>query len=351
MSSQVNPALMARAIELSSMGFPAPNPHVGCVIERDGEVVGEGHHDHAGGPHAEVVALQAAGAKTKGSTVYVTLEPCNHHGRTGPCSEALIGAGVAKVVYAVADPNPPAAGGAGRLRAAGIEVVDGMMAEDAARVNSMWLTAVRRQWPYVVGKTAISMDGRTSLPNGSSKWITGREARHQGHVLRAECGAVLVGRGTVERDDPSLTVRDIEVVNQPRRIVLDRYRTLPQSKKIFNGEAPVLRVVASPPGPNEVEAAVAEGKIRLDDLLSKLFKLGVTSLLVEGGASTLSRFLEAKLVDRLEIFLAAKFLGAGNPWATFGALTDVEQAQAWRFDEVRSLGEDVWVTASPKFDG
>jgi diaminohydroxyphosphoribosylaminopyrimidine deaminase/5-amino-6-(5-phosphoribosylamino)uracil reductase len=351
MPTPICEAMMSRAVELSKQGFPAPNPRVGCVIERDGQVVGEGYHDHAGGPHAEIVALREAEGSTQGATVHVTLEPCNHHGRTGPCSEALIAAGVSKVVYAVADPNPVASGGAARLRAAGIEVLEGVLAESAAEANFMWLTAVRRQWPYIVGKAAISMDGRTSLPNGSSKWITGKGARAQGQLLRAQCGAVLVGRGTVERDDPSLTVRDIDVVNQPRRIVLDRYRTLRASRKLFNGEAPVLRVVASPPGPNEVEAAVEDGRIKLDDLLSKLFRLGITSILIEGGSSTLSRFMEAGLVDRLELFVAAKLLGSGNTWATFGALTDVMQAQLWHFNELRMLGEDIWITASPKIGG
>jgi len=341
-------SLMGRAVELSKHGFPAPNPRVGCVIELDGEIVGEGYHDHAGGPHAEVMALKEAGEKARGSTVYVTLEPCNHHGRTGPCTEALIAAGVKRLVYAVSDPNPAASGGAARLRAAGVDVAEGHpMSTEAMLANHKWLNAVRLQRPYVIGKVAISLDGRPALPNGLSKWITGPEARYQGHVLRAECGAVLVGRGTVERDNPALTVRDIDVVNQPLRIVIDRYRTLPMNRKIFDRKAPYLRVVASSPGPHEVEATIEDNQIQLEDLLSKLYKLGVTGLLVEGGATTMSRFLEAKLINRLEMFIAPRILGSGQPWATFGAITDLAGAQQWSYSSIRSIEDDLWITAYP----
>lgn len=345
MSSPINPGWMARAIELAKLGYPAPNPHVGCVIERDGKLIGEGFHDHAGGPHAEIAALQAAG-QVEGATVYTTQEPCNHFGRTGPCSLALIEAKVKRVVMATKDPNPVGAGGADRLREAGIEVIEGVMTEEATRANIMWLTAMHRRWPYIVGKAAITLDGRTALPNGESKWITGEESRREAHGLRAECGAVLVGRRTVEKDDPELTVRHLSVVNQPLRVVLDRDRQL-IGCKVFNDAAPHLRVVRILENPDELEVMVEEERFLLDDLVQKLFFRGVTSLLVEGGAETLSGFLRLGLVDRLELFMAPKLFGQGTPWATFGLALGMEQAPKWEFSSARKLGDDLWITAHP----
>lgn len=340
--------LMARAVELSSRGYPAPNPHVGCVIEQGGEVVGEGHHDYAGGPHAEIVALRQAGERATGATVYTTLEPCNSHGRTGPCSEALITAGVSRVVSAVADPNPLMTGGHQRLREAGIDVVEGVLASEAAEANVMWLTSMKRKSPYVVGKAAISLDGRTALATGESKWITGEDSRRQGHVLRAQCGAVLVGTATVEIDDPELTVRHIPVVNQPLRVVLDRDRRL-RGRKVLNDDAPYLRVVRSPEGPNEVEVAMDEDRFVLQDLSRQLFERGVTSLLVEGGARTLSGFLRCQMIDRLELFIAPKLLGNGPSWVSSYAGT-LDSEGDWHFGEPRRLGQDLWITAYPPAD-
>jgi diaminohydroxyphosphoribosylaminopyrimidine deaminase / 5-amino-6-(5-phosphoribosylamino)uracil reductase len=347
MSSQINAGWMARAIELAKLGYPAPNPHVGCVIEREGKLLGEGFHDHAGGPHAEIAALEAAGGQAAGATVYTTQEPCNHFGRTGPCSLALIEAKVERVVMATRDPNPVGAGGADRLREAGIKVIEGVMEEEAEQANIMWLTATRRRWPYIVGKSAISMDGRTALPSGESKWITGEESRREAHVLRAECGAVLVGRRTVEKDDPELTVRHLSVVNQPLRVILDRDRQLGPPYKAFNAEAPYLRVVQLLEEPNELEVMVEEERFLLDDLVQKLFLRGVTSLLVEGGAETLSGFLRLGLIDRLELFVAPKLFGQGTPWATFGLAMGMDQVGQWRFSSARKLGDDLWITVHP----
>lgn len=347
MPSPIDPAFMARAIELAKQGYPAPNPHVGCVLELDGKIVGEGYHHHAGGPHAEVAALLDAGDKARGATAYVTQEPCNHQGRTGPCSLALIEAGVARVIVATLDPNPKASGGIQRLRDAGIEVMTGVMTEEAEQANAAWLAAVRRQRPFVVCKAAISLDGRTALSNGQSKWITGEESRRQGHILRAECGAVLVGRRTVEQDDPELTVRHIEVVNQPLRIVLDRERKLNLSMKVFNEAAPYLRVVETLKNSNELEASVKDGAFQLEDVLSKLYAIGITGLLVEGGAATLSGFMSQGLVDRLELFVAPKVLGSGPAWTLFEGIDQIENASQWRFESVKPLGPDMWITARP----
>lgn len=345
MPTPVNPNLMARAIELSRQGYPAPNPHVGCVIELDGEVIGEGYHDHAGGPHAEIIALTQASDRAKGATVYTTQEPCNSQGRTGPCSEVLIKAEVARVVSAVPDPNPKMSGGNQRLRAAGVEVIEGVLEQEATAANIMWLTAARRRSPYIVGKAAISLDGRTALSTGESKWITGEESRRQAHILRAECGAVLVGTTTVEKDDPELTVRHIQIVNQPLRIVLDRDRRL-SGYRVFDDQAPYLKIVQTLEAPNEMEVMVREDRFIVPEIANKLFNRGVTSLLVEGGSVTLSHFLQSRMIDRLELFIAPKILGHGPTWVN-GSFGTLSQIPDWTVEEPKMLGQDLWITAYP----
>lgn len=336
---------MRRAIALSNRGYPAPNPHVGCVMVKDGEIVGEGYHAFAGGPHAEVVALAQAGTKAKGSTCYVTLEPCNHSGRTGPCTEALIEAGVRRVVAAVRDPNPEAKGGLERLSEAGIEVEGGLLLEESAAANRIWLRAMDMGRPFVAVKAAVSLDGRTALPSGESKWITGPEARAQGRKLRAEMGAVLVGVGTVLADDPQLTSRTRGVRNEPLRLVLDPNRRAPDASRVFSGEEPALRIVASglEQGPAEIGVPMDQGKVDLRLLLDALWRRGVTGLLVEGGARTIGGFLEAGLVDRVDLFVAPKVLGAGPVWAE--GIHPQSLSEALGFTEVRTrrLGQDVWI--------
>ncbi len=347
MPNPLDEAFMSRAIELSKLGYPAPNPHVGCVIVKDGQIVGEGFHDFAGGPHAEIVALTAAGAQAKGGTAYVTMEPCNHQGRTGPCSEALIKAGISRVVIALPDPNSLASGGLVRLANAGIEVSTGVGAQEARKANLAWLFAMEHRRPYVVGKAAMSLDGRIALPNGESKWITGEASRRQAHILRAECGAILVGKGTIAADDPELTIRHIEVKNQPVRIVLDQDRTLAKHYRIFSNAGSTIRVVSSSPGENELECPVTSGRFVLESLLELLFERGITSLLVEGGSQTLSSFLHAGLIDRLELFIAPKFLGAGLSWLNLAPSESIQATPTWEFSEMRSLGSDLWLTAIP----
>ncbi len=340
-------AWMQRAIELSRLGYPAPNPHVGCVIAREGCLVGEGFHEYAGGPHAEVVALGQAGTSAKDATAYVTLEPCNHQGRTGPCSEALIQAGVRRVVVAVGEVNAKATGGLDRLRQAGIEAECGLLSVEAEEANVMWLTATRRSRPYVVAKVAMSLDGRIALASGESKWITGMEARTKAHELRAECGAVLVGSGTVIADDPELTVRHIQTINQPVRIVLDPLGETPNTAKVYDEAALKLRVVQAPVFDFDLEVATDHGQIPLDALFDSLFERGITSLLVEGGAFTVRKFLEAGLVDRLEIFIAPKLLGNGQTWFNSTSVQSLATTLNFRFDAVQTLGQDVWITAFP----
>lgn len=284
---------MDLAAEVAASGYPMPNPHVGCVLVKDGVEVGRGFHDHAGGPHAEVVALGQAGSKAQGATAYVTLEPCNHTGRTGPCSQALIEAKVARVVIGVADPNPVASGGVAVLRGAGIEVdfIDNPASAEAC--NRWWLTAIKQGRPYLVLKAAVGLDGRLALPDGTSKWITSEPARTAGHVLRARCGAVLVGARTFVLDRPELTARIPGVVNQPRRLVWDPQQSI--SEADLNGFS---RLTASEP----------------QALLEELFQIGVRGLLIEGGAVTLSKFVDSGLVNQVDLFVAPKVLGEGPTW-------------------------------------
>ena len=338
---------MERAVELSRKGFPAPNPHVGCVIVKGGKIVGEGFHDHAGGPHAEIVALNEAGIKSHGSDVFVTLEPCNHTGRTGPCSESLIGARVNSVTIAVSDPNQKAGGGADRLRANGIKVEVGLGAAAAEAANIAWLTAMRRSRPYVVGKVATSLDGRIALPTGESQWITSEAARIRGHQLRAECGAVLVGRRTALVDDPLLTARIPGVVNQPVRIVLDRSGQLSDQQNVFNELAPTLRVVQPGAAAKGLVVPLIDGNFDLIALLGALFEWGLTGVLVEGGPATISHFVRARLIDRLHIFLAPKLLGAGTNWCQDVGVTTLAGAIQFELKETRVFGPDLELTFEP----
>ncbi len=280
---------LERALELAERGRggTAPNPVVGAVLVRDGEVVGEGWHERPGGPHAEVVALAAAGERAHGSTLYVTLEPCAHHGRTPPCADALIQAGVARVVAAVGDPNPQTHGvGLERLRAAGIEVkLAGGDLEWRARVqNEAYRVWVAERRPFVVYKAAVTVDGRVTVPG--SRWVSGEESRRRVHELRARVDVVAVGMGTVVADNPQLTAREVEAERQPRRLAFGR-GPLPQGSELELASAP------------------------LEEELGRLAEEGVQSLLLEGGPTLATAFLAAGLVDKLLLFVAPTLAGAG----------------------------------------
>lgn len=319
-------AAIDRAVELSARGYPAPNPHVGCVLVKDGIVVGEGWHEYAGGPHAEAAALIDAGTDAEGSTAYVTLEPCNHFGRTPPCSQALIAAGVREVIIATPDPNPKAAGGAATLKAAGISTTfDETFGKNAAKVNHRFLHAMAKDRPEVTIKSAASLDGRIALPSGESKWITSTESRIRAQQLRAECGAVLVGRRTAELDNPQLTVRDIEVRNQPLRIVLDPRNVLDPHFKVFDESAETWHVT---------------GRVELRSLLGELRRRGHTGLLVEGGGNTIATFIREKLADRLALFQAPVLLGDGPAWVDGLNIGNLAQAPRIRVEQIDSIGPD-----------
>ncbi len=335
---------MGRAIELSRKGFPAPNPHVGCVIVANGEIVGEGFHDHAGAPHAEAEALASAGDMAKGATAYVTLEPCDHMGRTPPCSGALIAAGIARVIAAVADPNPKAAGGLERLSQAGIEIDLGLLEDEARVVNWQFLTAMEHRRPAITLKAAMSLDGRIALPNGDSKWITSEESRQAAHRLRAECGAVLVGRNTIELDDPLLTARIPGVVNQPTRIVLDPHGRLTGRERVFGPEGPTLRITSDGVEEGDIQVPADGPSLDLAFLLRELGRQGLTGLLVEGGEHTISAFLEADLWDRIVLFVAPKLLGAGPSWANFDSMTSLAAIKTLQIAGLERIGGDICLT-------
>ena len=324
-----DPRFMDRAIRLSRRGFPAPNPHVGCVLVKDGGVVGEGWCPYAGGPHAEAMALANAGEAARGADAYVTLEPCDHYGRTPPCSLALLNAGVARAFVAVADPNPRAAGGAHRLREAGIPVEIGLGGAKARAVAAQFHFAMAHGRPLVVAKAGASLDGRIALPSGESKWITSPAARLAAHALRAECGAVLVGYRTVVADDPHLTARLPGVVNPPLRVVLDPRAALAGTERVFDDAAETLWI-REPLAPEEVVARVGER--------------GATGLLVEGGGRTIARFLAAEMVDRVELFLAPRVLGDGPAWCEGLGLASLAQTPGFRLTGTRRVGPDLRLT-------
>ncbi len=328
---------MERAIELSARGYPAPNPHVGCVIlGHKGSAVGEGWHDYAGGPHAEVMALRAAGEQARGGTACVSLEPCNHHGRTGPCSQALLRAGIRKVLIAVPDPNPQAAGGANFLEQAGVEIVRGVLQAAAERVNIRWLTAVRRKSAWVALKLAQTADGFVARLDGTSKWITTEESRAEARLLRAAMGSVMVGRRTVEADDPLLTVRDPAVRNEPHRWILDPNRRLGAGFQVWEGHPPATRIVRLPvEEPDELGLPErGDGTLDLSGLPAEIFRRGHTGVLIEGGAATIAQCFSQGIGDELHLFTGSGSFGSGVP-----ALPEGWSA-GWRLVEEKSISSD-----------
>lgn len=331
-------AAMARALELGrrALGTTSPNPPVGAVIlDSAGRVVSEGHTQPPGGPHAEVVALTAAGPAARGGTAVVSLEPCDHTGRTGPCSRALLAAGIARVVYAVPDPNPLAAGGAATLRAAGVEVSGGLLRAEAERgALEAWLHCVRTGRPFVTWKYAATLDGRVAAADRTSRWITGPAARADVHVLRAEVDAILAGSGTVLADDPQLTVRRPDGSNadrQPLRAVLDRAHRVPRTARVFDAAAETVALDAADP-----HAALAD-----------LHRRGVVSVLLEGGPTLAGAFARAGLLDRVIGYLAPVLLGAGPTALGDAGIGTIAGAIRLRIDEVVQLGPDIRVTARP----
>ncbi|MCC5795428.1 MAG: bifunctional diaminohydroxyphosphoribosylaminopyrimidine deaminase/5-amino-6-(5-phosphoribosylamino)uracil reductase RibD [Chromatiales bacterium] len=349
---------MARALELAgrALNTTHPNPRVGCVLVRDGVVVGEGWHEVAGGPHAEVVALRAAGAAARGATAYVTLEPCCHTGRTPPCTDALVGAGISRVVYAAPDPDPRVAGGGARVLAgAGIAVSAGLLEAQARALNPGFESRLRRRRPWIRCKIAASLDGRTALASGASRWITGEAARADVQRLRARCDAILTGSGTVLADDPQLTVRSAFTapLRQPLRIVLDSRLRVSPSARLFSEAGPLLLLAteAGVPRREALEAAGAElallpadetGRLRIDAVIQALAARELNEVLVEAGPSLNGALLAAGLVDELVVYQAAHVLGAGaRGMFSLPALERMDDRPSFRLAEVRRVGDDL----------
>ena len=356
---------MLRAVAEGQLGGRAvrPNPRVGCVLVAGAELVGVGHHARAGGPHAEIVALQSAGARALGATAYVTLEPCAHHGRTPPCADALIAAGVARVVIGMADPNAEASGGANRLRSAGVKVELGVAAAEAARLAEVFVVNRLKKRPFVRLKMASTLDGHVAARDGSTRWISGEEARSAVHLWRAQADAVLVGSGTALADNPRLNLRHGVPGAPPLRVVLDRRLRLdPESHLADVGEQATLLVcqpaalrsaAAERLRERGVELAVVDGGegdpgLWLQHVLQALFRRGVGELLVEGGPTIAAALWNGGLVDRLELVLAAKLVGGGQPLWPGLAVTGLDTALQLQFDEVRPMGQDVYLSARPR---
>jgi diaminohydroxyphosphoribosylaminopyrimidine deaminase/5-amino-6-(5-phosphoribosylamino)uracil reductase len=351
---------MTLALEWAAKGMyiTAPNPRIGCVIVRDGAVIGAGHTRPAGQAHAEIEALRDArerGNDVRGATAYVTLEPCNHHGRTPPCSDALVRAGLGRVVAAMADPNPLVAGeGLARLAAAGIEVTCGVLADAAHEMNIGFFSRMQRGLPWVRLKSAASLDGTTALYNGESQWITGAQARADGHAWRARACAILSGIGTVKADDPQLTVRGVETSRQPRRVIVDSKLEIALDAKVLAG-APGW-IVAAGANP-EKEAALrgaghdvimlpnAAGKVDLAALMRELGRRQINELHVEAGSKLNGSLIREGCVDELLVYLAPSLIGAGQGMFALGPLQSLEQRRRLKFHEVKQVGEDLRILA------
>jgi diaminohydroxyphosphoribosylaminopyrimidine deaminase/5-amino-6-(5-phosphoribosylamino)uracil reductase len=286
--SAFDEAMMRRALALAEKGLftTTPNPRVGCVVTQADRVVGEGWHEKSGEPHAEVHALKEAGSRAAGGTVYVNLEPCNHYGRTPPCAQVLIDAKVARVVAALRDPDPQAAGGGDALAAAGIRFEHGLLEAEARELNLGFLSRVQRGRPWVRLKIAATLDGRSALANGASQWITGPDARRDGHRWRARACALLTGIGTVTADDPRLTVREVETPRQPLRVIVDSRLEIPPEAQILQGAKVLIFAARATPAPQNAEVVVlsnAHGKVELPRMLQELARRGVNELQVEAG--------------------------------------------------------------------
>jgi len=332
---------LSRAVALgrAGLGSTSPNPSVGCVVlDAAGQPVGEGATAPPGGPHAEVVALAAAGERARGGTAVVTLEPCAHTGRTGPCTPVLLAAGIRRVVYAESDPDLAARGGAARLRAAGVDVE---AAPGRAPYLTPWLTATRLGRPFVTWKYAATLDGRVAAPDGTSRWITGPDARAEVHALRGVVDAVIAGSGTVLADDPQLTARDpagMPLARQPLRVIVDRRARTPERARVRDGTAPTW--IATGPRAADPER-----------LLAELLRRGLRHALLEGGPTLAGAFVAARVVDEVIGYVAPALLGAGPAALSAGGVRTLGQAVRLRLTDVARVGTDLRLTAVPDREG
>jgi len=356
-TSDIDRALMARALALAARGLytTTPNPRVGCVIARGADVLGEGWHERAGGPHAEVAALADARAKGRdvtGATAYVTLEPCNHDGRTPACSGVLIAEGIGRVVAAMADPNPVATGGAARLRDAGITVEFGLLEGEARELNPGFVSRMTRGRPWVRTKLAASLDGKTALAGGASKWITGPEARADGHAWRARACAILTGIGTVRDDDPELTVREVTTPRQPLIVVVDRHAETPPAARVLSGGNALVVTArdtnpAWPAGVRTLALPDGAGRVDLGALMQELALTGINELHVEAGARLNGALLDAGLLDEVVLYVAPGLIGdpARGLFQRRDALERLDGRTRLEYTSVERIGADLRIVA------
>ena len=359
-TTDIDTAYMQLALEWAARGMyiTAPNPRIGCVIVRDGVVIGAGHTQPAGQAHAEIQALNDAHARghdVRGATAYVTLEPCNHFGRTPPCSDALVRAGLGRVVAAMVDPNPLVAGqGLAKLQAAGIEVSSGLLARRARELNIGFFSRMQTGRPWVRMKSAASLDGMTALHNGQSQWITGEAARADGHAWRARACVILTGIGTVRADDPQLTVRAIDIPRQPRRVIVDSKLDIDLSARILSG--PPCWIVAAAPDQAKLDALQdaghdvivlpnASGKVDLPALIAELGRRQINEVHVEAGAKLNGSLIREGCVDELLLYLAPTLLGDAQGMFSLPALDSLSEQRRLHFHEVTTIGPDLRILA------
>lgn len=359
--SSADTDFMRQALGLAEQALylTSPNPRVGCVLVKNGQVIGQGHTQRAGQAHAEIMALrdaQSLGANVQGATAYVTLEPCSHQGRTGPCCDALIQAGISRVVMAMQDPNPQVAGqGWARLQAAGIQVESGLCAQEAYELNIGFFKRMTTGLPWVRLKIAASLDGQTALTNGASQWITSQAARDDGHAWRARACAVLTGIGTVLEDNPQLNVRAVATPRQPTLVVVDSQLQTPANAALFQPERPVWLYCAQTEATNQAALQPthadirclpnAQGKVDLHDMLVDLGRRGINELHVEAGHKLNGSLLRDNLVDELLVYLAPLWIGQGRGMSNLGPFESLSQAQLLHFQSVTPIGADLRVLA------
>ena len=361
---------MARAVQLASKGdyTARPNPVVGCVLVSDGQIVGEGYHHRAGQPHAEINALNAAGDAARGATAYVTLEPCSHTGRTPPCANALVDAGVERVVVGMTDPNPLVSGkGLDILRQSGVKVSSGVLQNEAARLNPGFIKRMQHGMPYVRIKLAMSLDGRTAMASGESQWITGEHARADVHRMRAASGAIMTGSGTILADDPSLTfrtdeherlAREIPVdAEQPLRVICDSHLKTPLDARVLQAPGKVMIATLedddnkySQKGVEVVRFPARDDRVSLPELLASLAERDINDVMVEAGAGLAGALVNEKLVDELVIYMAPHLMGHdARGLLALPGLTRMQQRVQIDINDIRAIGQDFRITARPVY--
>ena len=360
MSTHSDHRHMALAIQLARRGWygTSPNPRVGCVLVKDDHVIADGWHSVAGGPHAEAVVLEKAGQAARGATAYVSLEPCSHHGKTPPCADALINAGIKRLVYGMRDPNPDVAGrGLEKLRQAGITVDGPLLEQNAQSLNPGFIRRMQTGKPWVIGKTAASLDGRTAMANGESQWITGAEARADVQKLRAASCAIITGIGTVLADNPQLTVRNPQLaepgmaLRQPLRVIVDSRLRIPTAANVLQSPGKALVVYAraeaekleqlARQGTECVQLANSAGQVDLPALLAELGKRECNEVMVEAGSTLLGAMLQLQLINQLQLYTATTLLGSNaRPLAQL-PLDSMAQQQRWQLQDIRRIGNDV----------